>query len=539
MKRARRVVAALWLSPALAGLVVLHAPADGLTDDVDHSFENWLAYRGDRHAGRGQLDPHSQFKVAEALEARFEGHPEFATWQRVKRLDLAARAFQAAVRQSVGLTEDQLRTAFRDRPEEFTAKQRWRLENIFKAYPPDPSPEQKRALHDQMARIRSRIVGGEEFAVIALELSDSQTRLRGGRMGTVTLEELAPAVREHVRTLRVDELSPVIATEDGLHLIRCSQVLEARETFEDVRSLIEKTLRREAVATSLSAARAASHEALAPSCSVREIDWTSGDDRPVLSFAASAEVDPFHRDQFIAWLKYRGVPTAPWEMSGSDLDQLCSQLARTVGDAKAAERRDLDQTSAYLTAVAWEEWQLRAELVLSREVESRFDPPTEAEVESYFDRHRSHWVTAERLKLSVLRLPIDRSLSRQVYETADRLGRELQGGTIDLDAALAALEHADLTDLGWLTRDQIWRLGANIDAATRDLAVGGWSALVQEGRELFLIRVVDREPETQLDLADVEGSIRLSLTRARKEALRAQVQSEILASVNETAKAEQ
>jgi parvulin-like peptidyl-prolyl isomerase len=83
------------------------------------------------------------------------------------------------------------------------------------------SPEARR---EQPDRIRARLLAGEDFAELAYNYStDRITAARGGDRGYVTRGSLPPEVEEVVSELPVNQISDVIASADGFHIV---EVLE-------------------------------------------------------------------------------------------------------------------------------------------------------------------------------------------------------------------------------------------------------------------------------------------------------------------------
>lgn len=80
----------------------------------------------------------------------------------------------------------------------------------------------------ELSAIRARAVAGEDFAELAKESSeDMGSRRRGGWLGAASQEAYVPAFSEAAWQLQVGDISPIVETEFGLHLIK-------REALEQV-----------------------------------------------------------------------------------------------------------------------------------------------------------------------------------------------------------------------------------------------------------------------------------------------------------------
>jgi len=75
--------------------------------------------------------------------------------------------------------------------------------------------------------LRERVVAGEDFAAVAREHSDDvMTAPLGGDLGYMELDDLEEAFKEALLNLEPGEISDVVETSYGYHII---QVLDKRE----------------------------------------------------------------------------------------------------------------------------------------------------------------------------------------------------------------------------------------------------------------------------------------------------------------------
>ncbi len=80
---------------------------------------------------------------------------------------------------------------------------------------------------------RARILAGEDFARVAKEISDDKSKSRGGRLGNFNAGTMVPVFEEAVRGLAVGEVSEVVESPFGFHVIRrdmmsqihCAQII--------------------------------------------------------------------------------------------------------------------------------------------------------------------------------------------------------------------------------------------------------------------------------------------------------------------------
>jgi peptidyl-prolyl cis-trans isomerase SurA len=104
-------------------------------------------------------------------------------------------------------------------------------------YPPSLEDAKLRA-RERLLELRQRILGGENFATLARLFSvDPGTAIRGGEMDPTPVEGLVRPFGEALQKLRPNEISPVVETEYGFHII---QLLEKQGEIYRFRHILLK-----------------------------------------------------------------------------------------------------------------------------------------------------------------------------------------------------------------------------------------------------------------------------------------------------------
>lgn len=110
-------------------------------------------------------------------------------------------------------------------------------------------PESFRASHilvkteEQAKKALNRLKGGEPFAKVAEELSIDPTRVRGGDIGPFSPGQVIPEFEEQCRHLKPGQLSGIVKTSFGFHVILLTDHRAARQRpLEDVQDQIRKQL---------------------------------------------------------------------------------------------------------------------------------------------------------------------------------------------------------------------------------------------------------------------------------------------------------
>ena len=96
----------------------------------------------------------------------------------------------------------------------------YQMAHILLRAPESASPEQIQQLRAKADQVVERLRQGENFAQLAAAYSDAPDGLRGGDLGWRSLERLPTMFAEVAVTLKVGEVSPVLRSSNGFHLIQ-------------------------------------------------------------------------------------------------------------------------------------------------------------------------------------------------------------------------------------------------------------------------------------------------------------------------------
>lgn len=186
------------------------------------------------------------------IRARYASEAEFVT--DLARLGLDAEALAAeiarelvieSVLERVGgtapaVSETEAEIFYHLHPQRFTRPETRVLRHILLTA---GDPAARRAARALLERLRRTQAGATAFAAAALRHSHCPTALDGGRLGLVRRGKLYPELEQAAFALAADEVSPVVATELGLHLVRCDAIEpERRLAFAEVRAEVLRRL---------------------------------------------------------------------------------------------------------------------------------------------------------------------------------------------------------------------------------------------------------------------------------------------------------
>ena len=175
---------------------------------------------------------------AQALQAYYEANQsDFRRPEQVKLNYVVLDRQQMAA--DVEVSEEALREAW----QAGAAEADRRVSHIMVTFGDARSREEAEALLEQA---QQRLAEGESFADLAAELSDdTSTSDAGGDPGVITRGFFGEAFEEAAFSLDEGEVSEIVETDNGLHLIQVTEL--DRPPFEESREALRRELAREQV----------------------------------------------------------------------------------------------------------------------------------------------------------------------------------------------------------------------------------------------------------------------------------------------------
>lgn len=154
--------------------------------------------------------------------------------------------------------EEELTALYEARLPELAEPERVRARHILIRAAEGVSDSEVEAASEKAKLIRDRIVGGEDFAAVAVETSeDVGTAAQGGDLGTFARGDNDPAIDDTAFALEVGTLSEVVRSSYGFHVLLVEEKLEASTpSFDDLRAELALEAAESARALELSNTRA-------------------------------------------------------------------------------------------------------------------------------------------------------------------------------------------------------------------------------------------------------------------------------------------
>ncbi|MEZ5330548.1 MAG: peptidyl-prolyl cis-trans isomerase [Thermoanaerobaculia bacterium] len=413
-------------------------------------------------------------------------------------------------------TEEQLRAAYEEWLPLYSREEHRLVYHVFLAAAGEEEAEEAER---RMQRLRERVLSGEDFSRLAGEVSESETRHRGGVLGWFARDQLDPRLGEVVFDLPLQEPSRPIRTSSGLHMLWVEAVTGGQNhSFDEVRELVERRLmnrRREEAARDLVTIEVPPGSFVPDPESLRTL-LEEGDAGSLILRVGDFELRLRDLRRRLAEL---GAPTAPMDLiqalSTRELlymqcrQEGCDERPQVTERVEAAEREALvDQ-------------ELRRRL-LERALADR------AALEEYFGRNRKRYLEPVRWRLTRAVIPLG-------PEPAARM-RRLEASREALDSGAITLEQlserldGSLESLGWRRLADLSVESPALAELVTELSAGGHSPPVRGENGLEIVRCDERLEPAPVAFERVEAQVARDFVEHEGQELYDALQDELLSS---------
>ena len=193
-------------------------------------------------------DLNEPFKSPEDFTRRLEveGYTLESYREHVGRM-LAASKYLDDIRATVSSVSDaELETYYRDNEYRLTLPEQVRVRHILLTWKPMGTTDDRGAIRKQMAPILEQARDGADFAKLAREHSEDSTARDGGDTGLFHRGQMVPAFETAAFALRPGEISDMVETPFGVHILRLEERKEARLLpLEEIREPLRDHVRQE------------------------------------------------------------------------------------------------------------------------------------------------------------------------------------------------------------------------------------------------------------------------------------------------------
>ena len=185
------------------------------------------------------------FKEQDLRDYFADNTDRFLTEEKVKAayVQFSPATYRDEVRVYTGDVEDY----YNSHIEEFSTPEELRLRHILLRVSPDADPSVRSEKRAKLEGILERARAGESFEQLAEAYSDDASAKKGGDLGYVKRGQLLPEVEKVAFSLKPGEVSDIVSSSYGLHILKVEDYREAKVApLEEVKEKIREKLIEEA-----------------------------------------------------------------------------------------------------------------------------------------------------------------------------------------------------------------------------------------------------------------------------------------------------
>ncbi len=230
----------------------------------------------------------------------------------IRYLAFRPEAFESKVEPS----DEELQVYYDEQRSSYEVPDQVRARHILLRVAPEVGEEEKTAVRQRAVEIRKRALEGEDFAELARENSEDSTAATGGDLGFFGRGVMTGPFEEASFALDPGQISDLVETQFGVHIIKLEEKTEARtkpldEVRDEVRGAVQKRESRKVTLRTVEQA----FEKLIDGASFADVGSEFG--------VEVQESAPFGRSELIPGLGYQPkVAEAAFALAKSEISEI-------------------------------------------------------------------------------------------------------------------------------------------------------------------------------------------------------------------------
>jgi peptidyl-prolyl cis-trans isomerase SurA len=164
-----------------------------------------------------------------------------ASYRKAVKRDLESmRILSLKVRSRVKVTDEDVKNYWQTHQREFAAGEEVRARHIFVATPASAGVEEEARARGLAEKALRRLRAGEDFALVARQMSQGPSAAEGGELGWLRLGTVQPEVEKAAFALQPGQISDLVRTRTGFQILQVEQrrgggVRPLEEVKEEIR----------------------------------------------------------------------------------------------------------------------------------------------------------------------------------------------------------------------------------------------------------------------------------------------------------------
>lgn len=164
---------------------------------------------------------------------------------RIRKGLIIRRLLRRDVIRQIKVGESEMQAFYRNHPEYFKRREQVRVRQIMVAFDSKGQHGGRGEALLKIQRIQNKLQQHGNFAALALDLSEDNSRTRGGDLGYLQRDQMIAAFADAAFSLQPGQVSDIVETRLGFHLIKMvDRIPSSQMAYRNARGKIERTLRR-------------------------------------------------------------------------------------------------------------------------------------------------------------------------------------------------------------------------------------------------------------------------------------------------------
>lgn len=229
---------------AAGGLSIRQSEFESALKSLPAEYQQYAQGPGKKQFAEDYL--RMKMLAAEGLRNGLDKDPEVTAQLALMKENLVAQAQLTRIEKGITVSDEELKKKYEENKGQYEQVQARHILIAFKGSPaaqegkPELTEEQAKAKADELHK---KLVGGASFDELAkAESDDVGSGARGGDLGAFGRGQMVPEFDKAAFEAKVGELTPVVRTQFGYHIIKVEQ--HNSTPYEQVKPTLEKSERQ-------------------------------------------------------------------------------------------------------------------------------------------------------------------------------------------------------------------------------------------------------------------------------------------------------
>lgn len=174
------------------------------------------------------------------------GLSEAAIEDKIERVTAIQKLVHTEIAEKIIISEKEKRVFYDAHPDFFKEPEQIKASHILVKLDPSADESQRAKAKAKIEKVQEKLKKGEDFAALAKEFSEGPSNVKGGDLGYFRRGQMVKPFEAAAFALKPNEVSDIVQTQFGYHLIRLAEKKPARIlSYENVQEKLGQHLNQE------------------------------------------------------------------------------------------------------------------------------------------------------------------------------------------------------------------------------------------------------------------------------------------------------